>query len=162
MTPTPGACADPTCPVLHADPANPIHPPSRLTLDEYGLALAHVVKLRAACTRRQVGAVILGADKRVHATGYNGTPAGEKHCIDGGCPRGAFSYAEIPGFLGNEGHEVKCIAQHAEANAIGWVVMTRLAAAEWVLAQSTLYITCPPCPDCSALANKWKLRVVHS
>lgn len=24
----PGACGDPECPVLHADPANPIHPPS--------------------------------------------------------------------------------------------------------------------------------------
>jgi hypothetical protein len=23
----PGACEDPSCPVLHADPANPIHPP---------------------------------------------------------------------------------------------------------------------------------------
>jgi len=23
----PGACADPSCPVLHSDPANPIHPP---------------------------------------------------------------------------------------------------------------------------------------
>lgn len=23
----PGACADPACPVLHADPANPVHPP---------------------------------------------------------------------------------------------------------------------------------------
>lgn len=35
-TPEPGACADPACPVLHADPANPIHPPgyvdSRSTL----------------------------------------------------------------------------------------------------------------------------------
>lgn len=25
----PGACGDPTCPVLHEDPANPIHPPTR-------------------------------------------------------------------------------------------------------------------------------------
>lgn len=23
----PGACGDPSCPVLHADPAHPIHPP---------------------------------------------------------------------------------------------------------------------------------------
>lgn len=22
-----GACTDPSCPVLHADPANPVHPP---------------------------------------------------------------------------------------------------------------------------------------
>jgi hypothetical protein len=28
VTPEPGACSDPECPVLHADPANPIHPPS--------------------------------------------------------------------------------------------------------------------------------------
>jgi hypothetical protein len=27
LEPKPGACADPSCPVLHADPANPIHPP---------------------------------------------------------------------------------------------------------------------------------------
>lgn len=27
LDPIPGACDDPDCPVLHADPANPIHPP---------------------------------------------------------------------------------------------------------------------------------------
>ena len=30
--PQPGACGDPGCPVLHADPANPIHPSMELLM----------------------------------------------------------------------------------------------------------------------------------
>lgn len=29
----PGPCGDPTCPVLHADPANPIHPSMEVLLE---------------------------------------------------------------------------------------------------------------------------------
>lgn len=121
---------------------------ARLTRDDYGLALVEVIKLRAACTRRQVGAVILDAAGRIVATGYNGTPAGAVHCTDGGCPRGQYDYDQIPGLLGNGGHEVRCNAHHAERNAICWALEQGTH-----MPTSTLYISCPPCPDCSRLAR---------
>lgn len=130
----------------------------RLTIDEYGLALADVVKLRAACTRRQVGAVIIGPDKRIVATGYNGTEPGAGECVDGACPRGAYSYGEIPPFLGNSGHAVPCIAQHAERNAVDWMLMVVPRESDY--GDHTLYISCPPCPDCEALALQYGLRMV--
>lgn len=120
----------------------------RLSRDEYGLALALVVKDRAACTRRKVGAVILDAAGRIAATGYNGTPAGEVHCSDGGCPRGAYTYDQIPGWLGNRGHEVPCLAHHAERNAITWALEHHVR-----MSTASLYISCAPCPDCLRLAR---------
>lgn len=121
---------------------------TRLSRDEYGLALVEVIKLRAACTRRQVGAVILDGDGRIAATGYNGTPAGATHCTDGGCPRGAYTHEAIPGLLGNFGHAVPCVAKHAEWNAIRWALDQNVH-----MPSSTLYISCPPCPDCWRLAK---------
>lgn len=127
----------------------------RLSRDEYGKALVHVVKRRAACTRRKVGAVILDAAGRIAATGYNGTKAGAIHCTDGGCPRGAYSYDQVPGLLGNLGHPVVCVAQHAERNAICWALEHEVH-----LSSSTLYVSCQPCPDCDRLARGVGLRIV--
>jgi dCMP deaminase len=59
---------------------------------------------RGTCLRAQVGCVI-AIEGRVIATGYNGAPPGEPHCIDVGCQM-------------EEGHCVRTI--HAEANAICW------------------------------------------
>ncbi len=58
----------------------------RPSWDDYFMMLAEVVKKRADCTRRQVGAIII-KDKRIIATGYNGTPHKIKNCTDGGCSR---------------------------------------------------------------------------
>lgn len=132
---------------------------TRLGIDEYGLAVAAVVARRAACTRRQAGAVIIGPDKRIVATGYNGTAPGAVECTDGGCPRGAFSYEEIPPLLGNAGHAVPCVASHAERNAIDWMlqVVPRDLRVYW---DHTLYVSSRPCPDCRELATGLGLRVV--
>lgn len=120
---------------------------TRLSRVDYALALADVVALRAACTRRQVGAVVLDADGRVAGTGYNGTPAGQPHCTDGGCPRGAFTHDQVPGLLGNTGHPVPCIARHAEDNATDWA----LTVAAVDPRTSLVAITCQPCPPCDRL-----------
>lgn len=40
------------------------------------------------CTRRQVGALIVGPDKRIWGMGYNGADPGGKSCLKGDCPRG--------------------------------------------------------------------------
>lgn len=128
---------------------------SRLSRCDYGLALVEVIKLRAACTRRQVGAVILDADGRIVSTGYNGTAKGQVHCPDGGCPRGAFGYEQVPPLLGNDGHEVACVALHAERNAITWALQHSAD-----LKNCTLYISCEPCPDCRRLAKGVALGAV--
>lgn len=107
----------------------------RLTWDEYGLALAEVAASRAACTRRKVGAVILDRNHRVTSVGYNGTPAGEVNCSDGGCPRGRLSYDECPAFSGYS----NCNGLHAEDNALSFA------------SGVTLYISCEPCYQCREL-----------
>ncbi|OWK27237.1 MAG: hypothetical protein US76_02900 [Parcubacteria group bacterium GW2011_GWA2_38_13b] len=56
----------------------------RPSWDEYFINIARETARRATCKKRQFGAVIVG-DKRIVATGYNGSPAGLKHCIEEGC-----------------------------------------------------------------------------
>jgi len=59
---------------------------NRLSLDEYFMEIAKVVKKRSTCLRRQVGAVLV-KDKRIIATGCNGAPSGLEHCLEIGCLR---------------------------------------------------------------------------
>jgi len=40
------------------------------------------------CTRRKVGALIVGPDKRIWGMGYNGARPGGLSCLAGDCPRG--------------------------------------------------------------------------
>lgn len=56
----------------------------RLSWDQYFLGLAKQVSTRATCKRLKVGAVLV-KDKRVIATGYNGSLPGQPHCNDEGC-----------------------------------------------------------------------------
>jgi len=69
---------------------------------EYFINIAEQVAQRATCPRAQVGAVIV-KDHRIIATGYNGAPASEPHCLDEGC-------------LMENGHCQRAI--HAEVNAV--------------------------------------------
>ena len=81
----------------------------RLSKKEYFALLAHLVAQRSTCLRRQVGAVIVDRDWRIVSTGFNGAPAGVKHCLDMGCPRKNFPSGQMLHL---------CLATHAEANAI--------------------------------------------
>lgn len=74
----------------------------RSTWGQYFIEMAALVATRSTCPRRQVGAVLV-REHRVIATGYNGAPAGQPHCIDVGC-------------LLENGHCVRTI--HAELNAL--------------------------------------------
>ena len=77
----------------------------RASWDEYFMEIAEIVKTRATCLRRQVGAVIV-KDNRIITTGYNGAPAGLKHCTEmGGCER------QRLGIPSGERHEL-CRALH--------------------------------------------------
>jgi dCMP deaminase len=52
----------------------------------YFMDITKLVSRRSTCLRRSVGAILV-KDKRILATGYNGAPAGLKHCEEVGCLR---------------------------------------------------------------------------
>ena len=56
----------------------------RLPWPDYFMRIAYLVAERSTCLRRKVGAVAV-RDRRILATGYNGSPTGTAHCLDIGC-----------------------------------------------------------------------------
>lgn len=151
----------------------------RPTWDEYGLALATTVALRADCQRRKVGACILDREHRLVSTGYNGAYPGGPSCLKGECPRGRHYPRKLgtgpdgepwisptwcacgnplpcleavaPGSSYDTGPGA-CVAIHAEFNSILFADRERLKGA-------TLYITDQPCDGCTkhirSTAIKW-------
>lgn len=120
------------------DIAKPDPDEDRPTWDWWGIELARAVALRADCSRRKVGAVIMRPDHSIVSTGYNGAPAGEPGCLSGACPRARSTVA--PGSSYDTGAGT-CIAIHAEQNA--------LLRATWdEMDGSTIYITEEPCAGC--------------
>ena len=80
--------------------------------DEYFLALAKTCATRSNCIRAQVGAVIVGTDKKIKATGYNGTPSKVESCAErGSCYR-------IDHNIQSGTQYETCRSIHAEQNAI--------------------------------------------
>lgn len=106
--------------------------------DEYFMSIAHVVKRRGNCSRRQVAAVIV-RELRIISTGYNGTPRGVPNCFEGGCPRCA-SDAPSGSGLGD------CICAHAEENAIVQAAYHGISVKD-----GTLYCTHSPCLMCTKM-----------
>ncbi len=118
---------------------------TRISRDAYGLQVARAVAARADCTRRQVGAVVMDDEGRIVSTGYNGAPAGEPGCAsEGACPRGRLSYDEHPHGVAYEAGESRCIAVHAEANAIVYAGRERTKGC-------TIYVTDEPCYLCALI-----------
>ncbi len=79
---------------------------------EYFLDLAKTCSTRSNCIRANVGAVIVGDDKKIKATGYNGTPSKVESCMERGeCFR---VKNNIPSGTRYE----TCRSIHAEQNAI--------------------------------------------
>ena len=99
----------------------------RISKQAYYLSIAAEVAKRSTCLRRQYGAVIVKNDEIV-ATGYNGAPRGDENCCDvGSCWR------ERHGIPHGEQYE-KCVAVHAEANAI-------ISASRNEMLGSTIYLS---------------------
>jgi dCMP deaminase len=117
---------------------------SRPSWDEYFLGIAVAVSARADCRRARHGAVIVGPDRRVVATGYNGSPPGGPSCLAGECPRGLKSYDERPGARQGNNDYSDCVAIHAEANALVHGAYAQAVG-------GTVYITGKPCDMCSKL-----------
>ncbi len=110
----------------------------RPSWDEYFLSIAKLVASRATCLRRKVGAVVV-KDQRILATGYNGAPAGLKHCDEVGCLRDKL------GIPPGERQEL-CRGIHAEQNAI-----VQAATSGVDIRGATLYCTNQPCILCTKL-----------
>ena len=80
--------------------------------NEYFLEIAKTCATRSNCFRAKVGAVIVGEDKKIKATGYNGTPSkvisfyelGKCYRIENNIPSGT--------------RYETCRSIHAEQNAI--------------------------------------------
>ncbi len=80
--------------------------------NEYFLDLAKTCASRSNCIRAQVGAVIVGEDKKIKATGYNGTPSKVESCVERGeCYR-------IKNNIESGTRYETCRSIHAEQNAI--------------------------------------------
>lgn len=118
--------------------------------DEYFLDIAKVVASRSNCIKRKVAAIIV-RDRRVIATGYNGTPRGAKNCNEGGCPR-CNSMARSGTSL------EECLCCHGEENAI-----TQAAYHGTSLKGATLYTTFAPCLLCTKMIiNSGIVEVVYN
>ena len=80
--------------------------------NEYFLEIAKTCSTRSNCFRAKVGAVIVGEDKKIKATGYNGTPSKVVSCYElGKCYRMEHN---LPSGTMYE----TCRSIHAEQNAI--------------------------------------------
>lgn len=113
----------------------------RPSWDETFESIARIWAQRSTCSRRKVGAVLV-KDKKVIGNGYNGSPSGAVHCVDGGCPRGHLSRDELA--AGSDYNAFPCVAIHAEHNAI-------LQAGIGNARGAVLYSTEPPCQQCTNL-----------
>ncbi len=114
---------------------------TRPSWDEYFMNLARSVATRATCDRKHIGAVIV-KEKRILATGYNGSIAGLPHC-------------DSVGHMMEDGHCVRTV--HAELNAI-----TQAARHGIAINEGTVYTTASPCWNCfKSLANAGIKEIVY-
>jgi dCMP deaminase len=110
----------------------------RPSWDEYFLEVASLVSKRATCLRRRVGAVLV-RDKKILATGYNGSPSGTRHCVEIGCLR---EKMKIPS---GQRHEL-CRGLHAEQNVLLQAALHGISTKG-----SVLYVTNQPCIICAKM-----------
>jgi len=117
---------------------------SRPEIDEYFMLIADIVSRRATCRHRDQG-VVLVKDKRIRATGYNGSPPGQPHCIDlGYCSKA-------------EGLPCRAEGLHGESNAIA-----SAANAGTSIEGATAYCIYSPCLTCcNLLKSAGIVRVVY-
>ena len=144
-----GATAPCTCNHARegAPPARRAPAAPRPDWDTYFMDIAHVVKTRSNCSRRQVAAVIV-KDRRIISTGYNGTPRGVRNCCDGGCARCA---SDAPSGTGLG----ECICSHAEENSITQAAYHGISTKD-----ATIYVTLSPCLMCSKMIINAGIREV--
>jgi dCMP deaminase len=119
----------------------------RPSWDEYFIDIARLISMRSTCLRRKVGAIIV-KDRRILATGYNGTPSKIKHCEDIGCLR---EKLKIPS---GERHEL-CRGLHAEQNVLLQAALYGISVKD-----SSLYCTNQPCVICAKMLINAGIREI--
>jgi dCMP deaminase len=108
----------------------------------------YAAKLWSTCAKRQYFSFVLDAYGRVVGTGYNGSPPGIPHCIDGHCPR--MQQGSAPGSSYDN-----CISIHAEENALLWSDRSARAG-------GTLIVNGMPCWGCGKkIAGSGIARLVY-
>jgi dCMP deaminase len=112
------------------------------------MAITRLVARRSTCLRRSVGAVLV-KNKRILATGYNGAPAGLRHCEEVGCLRESSS---VPSGMRHE----LCRGLHAEQN-----VIIQAAYHGIPIQGATLYCTNKPCVICSKMLINAGIEVIY-
>ena len=111
---------------------------NRPSWENYFMNITNLVAERSTCLRRAVGAVLV-KDKRILATGYNGSPANLKHCAEVGCLR------EQLGIESGKMHEL-CRGIHAEQNAIIQAAYHGVS-----VKGAVIYCTNQPCSICARM-----------
>ncbi len=111
----------------------------RPSWDEYFINITREVAKRATCLRGKIGVAIV-KDKRIIATGYNGSPRGLPHCTEVGC--------RIWKTIDENGkEEQRCLRTvHGEMNAIAQAAVHGVSTEG-----ATLYGTYKPCNVCMKL-----------
>ncbi|KAJ3198663.1 Deoxycytidine monophosphate (dCMP) deaminase [Entophlyctis luteolus] len=111
--------------------------------DEYFMKLCDLAAMRSNCMKRRVGCVV-ARNKRVVATGYNGTPIGLRNCNEGGCKRCNDAVATCGVDL------TLCICLHAEENALLEAGRERITGGGvGAGGAATLYCNTCPCVQCT-------------
>lgn len=135
---------------------------NRISKDDYYLDIALTVSKRSTCLKRHYGCVIVKNDEII-ATGYNGSPRGEKNCCELGiCKRMDKEH--------NSGDYSDCHSVHAEQNAM-------IEAARKDMIGATMYLAgeeeqeffklleikdATPCPICQRMiCNSGIERVIN-
>lgn len=98
----------------------------RVSRDLWGIMLAETIALRGTCSRLSVGAIAT-RDGQLLAAGYNGAPAGMRHCV-------------------HDNLETCSRSVHAEVNTIASAAKYGVS-----LQGATLYVTHTPCVSCAGL-----------
>lgn len=101
----------------------------RIEKDDYFMELTKIVAKRSPCLSRQVGCILVDKNNIILATGYNGPPRKQKHCIE--CVRKKTNNLHF------------CRAIHAEQNA--------LLQCKDIMQIDKVYLTDSPCNSCIKL-----------
>jgi dCMP deaminase len=121
---------------------------NRIDWEEYFIEITKLVSQRSSCLSRQVGAILV-KEKRILATGYNGSPSKIENCMEKGeCLRKGSKSGE---------NLNECMAVHAELNAI--LQMARYGVS---CEDAVLYVTTKPCASCmKAIIQSGIIKVVY-
>lgn len=112
--------------------------------DVYFMNIAQVVATRATCDRKHVGAVIV-RDRRIIATGYNGSPPGLPHCDDVGHD-----------LVITNGKENCVRTVHAEMNAVAQAALYGVS-----IKDADIYTNTYPCWNCAKALLSGGIKTVY-